>query len=198
LYHNNGKENESFQIAVFEGDVVRLALKNRGEEKADFQLLDEIVYMEIYHNEIMWQIIRDGILIDDKEYMLYSATTGQVRNTTITLLKKDFFERNEGALLMGLSIEHINSRGGMNVGKHLSYTALPLSSSILPEKKIDIERCMLVKGLETVITGLVKYIDIQEDENGQYYVADTPKDYVMKSIPIEHTDGAGMLSCVEL
>ncbi len=198
LYRKNGKENESFQIAVFEGDVVRLALKDRGEEKADFQLLDEIVYMEIFHNEIMWQIIRDGILIDDKEYMLYSATTGQVRNTTITLLKKDFFERNEGALLMGLSVEYINSRGGMNVGKHLSYTALPLSLSILPEKEIDIERCMLVKGLETVITDLVKYIDIQEDENRQYYVADAPKDYVMKPIPIEHTDGAGMFIPGEL
>lgn len=55
--------------------------------------------MEIFHNDIMWQIIRDGILIAGKEYILYSATTGQVRNTTVTLLRKDFFKNNKDALI---------------------------------------------------------------------------------------------------
>lgn len=192
------KENERYQIAVFEGDIVRLALKDRAEEKADYQLLDEIVYMEIFHNDIMWQILRDGILIADKEYMLYSATTGQVRNTTITLLRKDFFENNKEALLVGLSVEYINEHGGMNVGKYLSYTALPLSSSVLPEKEIDIDRCILVEGLETIVKGMVKYVDIGEDENGQHYVAGTPNDYIEEDIPIEHTDGAGMFIPGEL
>lgn len=198
LYRKDGSENERFQIPVFEGDVVRLALKDRGETKADFQLLDEIVYMEIFHNDIMWQILRDGIMIADKKYILYTATTGQVRNTTITLLQEDFFKRNEGALLVGLSVEYINSQGGMNVGKYLSYTALPLSSSVLPEKEIDIDRCILVKGLETTVRDFVKYVDIQEDENGQYYVAATPEEYVEKDIEIEHTDGAGMFLPDEL
>ncbi len=192
------KENEQYQIPVFEGDIIRLALKDRGEVRAECQLLDEIVYMEIFHNDIMWQIIRDGIMIADKEYMLYSATTGQVRNTTVTLLQKDFFKRNKGALLVGLSVESINEKGGMNVGKYLSYTALPLSSSILPEKEIDIDRCMLVKGLETVVKDMVKYVDIREDENGQHYVADTPEEYIEKDIPVEHTDGAGMFLPGEL
>lgn len=49
---------EKNQISVFEGDVIRLALADRGLLKADYQLLDEIVYMEIYHNEIMEQIIK--------------------------------------------------------------------------------------------------------------------------------------------
>lgn len=198
LYRKDGSENERFQIPVFEGDVVRLALKDRGETKADFQLLDEIVYMEIFHNDIMWQILRDGIMIADKKYILYTATTGQVRNTTITLLREDFFNRNVGALLVGLSVEYINSQGGMNVGKYLSYTALPLSSSVLPEKEIDIDRCILVKGLETTVRDFVKYVDIQEDENGQYYVAATPEEYVEKDIDIEHTDGAGMFLPGEL
>lgn len=192
------KENERYQIPVFEGDIVRLVLRDRGEIKAEYQLLDEIVYMEIFHNDIMWQIIRDGIIIADKKYILYSATTGQVRNTTVTLLQKDFFERNKGALLVGLSVESINEKGGMNVGKYLSYTALPLSSSILPEKEIDIDRCMLVKGLETVVKDMVKYVDIREDENGQHYVADTPEEYIEKDILIEHTDGAGMFIPGEL
>lgn len=154
--------------------------------------------MEIYHNDIMWQILKDGIIIAGEEYMLYSATTGQVRNTTVTLLKKEFYDKYKGFLLVGLTKEKINEKGGMNVGKYLAYTALPLSSSVLPEKEIDIDRCIVVKGLETVVKGKVKYIDIQKDKNSQYYVADAPKEYQEKEIEIEHTDGAGMFLPGEL
>ena len=119
LYYNDKegkeKENARYQIDVFEGDIVRLALKERKEAKADYQLLDEIGYMEIFHNDIMWRSIRDGILIADKKYILYSATTGQVRNTTVTLLRKDFFDNNKDALMVGLSVEYINEQGGMNI-----------------------------------------------------------------------------------
>ncbi|MDD7378257.1 MAG: hypothetical protein SO445_03920 [Lachnospiraceae bacterium] len=196
---------EDFEIAVFENDITRLAFEDRGITEADYQLLDEIVYMEVFHNEIMWQILKDGIYIDDKEYMLFSATTGQVRNKTITLMKKDFFEKHKGYLMVGLSKERINTHTnnvkkdlGMNVGKYLSYNALPLSSSVLPENVIDIDRCIVVKGLETVITDNVKYVDIQTDKDGQCYVADTPKEYITKDIEIEHTDGAGMFLPGEL
>lgn len=196
---------EDYEIAVFENDVTRLAFKDRGITEADYQLLDEIVYMEVFHNEIMWQILEKGIRIDDKEYMLFSATTGQVRNTTITLMRKDFFEKHQGYLMVGLSKERINTHTnsvkkevGMNVGKYLSYNALPLSSSVLPDNVIDIERCIVVKGLETIITDRVKYVDIQTDKNGQCYVSDTPTEYVEKDIEIEHTDGAGMFLPGEL
>lgn len=194
----NIKENERYQISVFEGDIIRLALSDRGEIKADYQLLDEIIYMEIFHHDIMWQIIKDGIKINDCDYIFYSATTGQVRNRTITLLKKDFFEKHKGALLVGLTTDYINKHGGMNVGKYISYTALPLSSSVLPEKEINIDQCIVVKGLETVITDKVKYVDIQKNNSGQYYVADTPQNYVEQSIKIEHTDGAGLFLPGEL
>lgn len=196
---------EDYEIAMFENDVTRLAFKDRGITEADYQLLDEIVYMKVFHNEIMWQILEKGISIDDKEYMLFSATTGQVRNTTITLMRKDFFEKYQGYLMVGLSKERINTHTnsvkkevGMNVGKYLSYNALPLSSSVLPDNSIDIERCIVVKGLETIVTDRVKYVDIQTDKKGQCYVADTPTEYVEKDIEIEHTDGVGMFLPGEL
>lgn len=196
---------EDYEIAIFENDVTRLAFQDRGITEADYQLLDEIAYMEIFHNEIMWQILRDGIYIGGKEYMLFSATTGQVRNNTITLMRKDFFENHKGYLMAGLSRERINTHTnawkkdrGMNVGKYLSYNALPLSSSILPDNEIDIDRCIVVKGLKTIVTDRVKYVDIQTDEEGQCYVAGTPKEYQTKGIEIEHTDGAGMFLPGEL
>ena len=196
---------EDYEIAIFENDVTRLAFQDRGIIEADYQLLDEIVYMEIFHNEIMWQMLKNGIYIDGKEYMLFSATTGQVRNNTVTLMRKDFFEKYKGYLMVGLSQDRINTHTnawkkeeGMNVGKYLSYNALPLSSSILPDNEIDIDRCIVVKGLETMITDKVKYVDIQTDKDGQCYVADTPKEYQIKGIKIEHTDGAGMFIPGEL
>ena len=196
---------EDYEIAAFENDITRLAFQDRGIAVAEYQLLDEIVYMEIFHNEIMWQILNNGIYIGGKEYMLFSATTGQVRNNTITLMRKDFFDKYKDHLMVGLSQDRINTHTndyknekGMNVGKYLSYNALPLSSSILPNIEIDIDRCIVVKGLETVITDKVKYVDIQTDKDGQCYVADTPKEYQTKEIEIEHTDGAGMFLPGEL
>lgn len=196
---------EDYEISMFENDITRLAFEDRGIAKADYQLLDEIIYMQIFHNEIMWQIVKNGIYINDKEYMLFSATTGQVRDSTITLMRKDFFEKHRGYLMVGLSQERINEHTndykkekGMNVGKYLSYNALTLSSSILPNNEIDIERCIVVKGLETAIIERVKYIDIQTNKDGQCYVADTPKDYISKEVQIDHTDGAGMFLPGEL
>lgn len=197
---------EGNEIVVFENDITRLAFEDRGiKETDDIPLLDEIVYLKVHHNDIMWQIIRDGIRIDGKEYMLFSATTGQVRNTKVTLMRSDFFEKHRGYLMVGLSQERINSHtnavkkeAGMNVGKYLAYNALPLSSSVLPDREIDIDRCIVVKGLETIVTNKVKYVDVRTDEKGQCYVADTPEDYVTMDIAIEHTDGAGMFLPGEL
>lgn len=183
---------ENNEIQLFENDIVRLALTDRKQNISNKPLLDEIIYMEIFHNDIMWQILRDGININGSDYMLFSATTGQVRNTTVTLMRTDFYKKHEGFLLVGLTKEGINKDGGMNVGKYLAYTSLSLSASVLPEIEIDIDRCLLVDGLTTIVTDKVKYVDIQEDENGQNYVADVPKEPIIKDIEIEHSDGAGM------
>lgn len=196
---------EKFENPLFENDITRLALEDRGIVDADYPLLDEIIYLEIYHDEILWQIIKDGLIVKDNKYILFSATTGQVRNTTVTLMRKDFFEKHKDYLMVGLSMERINTHinsvkriYGMNVGKYISYNALPLSSSVLPGNDINIDKCIVVEGLETVITDKVKYIDIQTDENGQCYVYSTPDEYQIKDIPIEHTDGAGMFLPGEL
>lgn len=196
---------EEYEIAIFENDVTRLAFQDRSMTKAGFPFLDEIVSMEIFHNEVMRQILRDGIFIGGKEYQLFTATAGQVRNATITLMRKDFFLKHENYLTAGLSKYRINTHTnankkekGMNVGKYLSYNALSLSSSMLPEREIDIDRCMVVKGMKTVITDKVKYVEIRTDQDGQCYVADMPGNYQMKGIEIEHTDGAGMFLPGEL
>lgn len=129
--------NERNEIVIFENDIVRLALADRGYKKCDYQLLDEIIYMVINHNEILWQIIDKGIIIGGKKYKLFTATTGQVRNCKVTLIKEEFYEAHKSFLMAGLTVDGINAdkgndNKGMNVGKYLSYNALLLSSSKLP------------------------------------------------------------------
>ncbi|MCM1059645.1 MAG: hypothetical protein NC452_05070 [Eubacterium sp.] len=198
LYFEDGKENETYQIGTFENFIIRLALKDNGHNTEDCPLLDEIVFLEINHNEILKQIIDKGLYIGGKEYIFFTATTGQVRNSTVTLLKKDFYEKHRSELTVELTDEKINGKGGINIGKYLAYNALSLSSSVLPDKEINIDRCIVVPDLETVISDMVKYIDIKEDNNGLCFIADMPKDYVLKQIPIKHTDGAGMFLPGEL
>lgn len=198
LYFEDGKENETYQIGTFENFIIRLALKDNEYNGDDCPLLDEIVFLEVNHNEILRQIIDNGLYISGKEYIFFTATTGQVRNSTVTLLKKDFYDKHKSELTVGLTDEQINSKGGINIGKYLAYNALSLSSSVLPDKEIDIDHCIVVPDFETVISDMVKYIDIKEDDNGQCYIADMPEDYVLKGIPIKHTDGAGMFLPNEL
>lgn len=68
---------------------------------------------------------------------------------------------------------------------------------MLPDKLIDIDRCLVVPDLETTVTDLVKYVDIGE-KDGQCYVKDIPTDYQLKDIEITQTDGAGMFLPGEL
>jgi predicted nucleic acid-binding Zn ribbon protein len=184
--NGNKQENTWKQIAVFESDIIRLAL---GDAEADMQLVKEIIILEVHkhHIEILKQIISKGIKIDGEDFILYTATSGQVRDYEVTLIQKQFYENNSDCLMVGLTTETIN-KIGINIGKYLSYIALSLSSSVPLENEIDIDRCIVVKGLETKITDKVKFIDINDD----LCIADTPKDYVTKTVTIEHTDGAGI------
>ena len=178
-------------IAIFENDIVRLALKDRNETKPDMQLLDEIVFVEVYHLDILRQIIKNGCNIDDKRYIFFAATTGQQRNQTVVLIRCDFYLKHKRNITCGLDIDRINNSGGQNAGKHISYNALILSTSVPFKNKIDLDRCIVVKGLETVVDELVKYLDVDKMEVLKGYIHYTDKNG-NKGIKIEHTDGAGM------
>lgn len=183
------KTYDSDIIAVFESDIVRLALEYNGYDKANMQLLKEIVYLEVYHLTILNQIIHNGCSIFGKRYVFFTATTGQQRNRTVTLVEEDFYKKYKRNITCGLSLEQIN-RIGQNAGKYIAYNALILSASVPFENKIDLDRCIVVKGLETYVDEPVKYLDVDTLRVSDGYVH--IKDDEQSGIPIEHTDGAGM------
>lgn len=197
------KNTEGYQTFMFENDVIRLALKDRGIIEADKQLLDEVIFIEVArsHCNILKQIIDNGLTIYDfadgqrvkKEYQFFTAGAGHIRKSKVALIRKDFYEKHKQELLLGLEPENLQ----MNVGKYLAYKALSLSSSVLLDTPIDIDRCLVVPDLETTVTDWVKYIDIG-DKNEQCYVKDVPKDYQLKEVELTQTDGAGMFLPGEL
>lgn len=185
-------------IAIFENDIVRLALKDRNETKPDMQLLNEIVFLEVYHLDILRQIIKNGCNVGDNRYIFFTATTGQQRNQTVVLIRLDFYLKYKRNITCGLDIARINKSGGQNAGKYISYNALVLSTSVPFENKIDLDRCIVVRGLETVVDELVKYLDelvkyldVNKMEVLKDYIHYIDKDG-NQGIKIEHTDGAGM------
>ena len=131
-YDKDGKvveESESInkQIALFESEMVRCTENNLD----DFPLIMEIVYMKIAFQTLVFkQILERGLLIDDKKYIFYTATTSQMKNSEFVLVQEDFYNKNQNKFMCGLTDNIINQKGGCNSGKYLAYKGLPLSASI--------------------------------------------------------------------
>lgn len=175
---NSKALNKDNEIALFDSDLLRI-VRNEG---ITTKLVKEIVFIKIYHNEILLQILENGFKFEDKEFVFYSASAGQVRNKTITCIQKVAFERNQANVLNSLTVDEINKseQNGVNLGKLMAYISLTMSSSIPVE--IDIDRVIVVPDFETFVTKEVEYIDNE-----------TLKSEVnVMPVPVNHCDGAGM------
>ena len=189
-YDKDGKvveESESInkQIALFESEMVRCTENNLD----DFPLIMEIVYMKIAFQTLVFkQILERGLLIDDKKYIFYTATTSQMKNSEFVLVQEDFYNKNQNKFMCGLTDNIINQKGGCNSGKYLAYKGLPLSASILPEGyEIDIEKCLVVPDFETAVNEKVECIDI--DHRNRELTGIGRRE---ENVEIPQTDGAGM------
>lgn len=178
-------ENINNQIAMFENEMVRYT------ESAldDFPLITEIVYMKIANQTLIFkQILDRGLLIDRKKYIFYSSTTNQMKNGEFVLLEEDFYNKNQGKFMCGLTNDIINDKGGCNSGKYLAYKGLPLSASIDPKKYyINIDKCLVVPDFKTMINEEVEVIGI-DHINHEF----TGIERREENIEIPQTDGAGM------
>ena len=178
-------ENSDKQIALFESEMVRYT----NESIDDFPLIMEIVYMKIAHQTIVFdQILKRGLMIEDKKYIVFTSTTNQMKDSEFVLIQEDFYNENKNKFMCGLTDEIINKKGGCNRGKYLAYKGLPLSTSIIPEGyEIDIDKCLVVPDFKTTINEEVECIDIDHD-NREFIGIERRKE----DIEIPQTDGAGM------
>ncbi|MDE5154189.1 hypothetical protein PWO45_09355 [Bacillus amyloliquefaciens] len=144
-------------------------------------LSEEIMVVQTYHFEVLKDIINQGFLHNNEKYVYFTSSAGQIRTKKSCFIKKSTYDKYQDALTCGLSIEKINSLGGSSINKWNSYMAL--SNSASSPWEIDIDKAIVVNDLETDVSSLVDYIDRDTYEITRKTM----------NIPIEHTDGCGMI-----
>jgi hypothetical protein len=146
------------------------------------QVSNDLLVVRVYYYQILKELIEYGFTHNGEEYVFFSSSAGQIRTKKGVWIKKSLWEKYEGSLTCGLSIDEINSKGGSNVNKLLAYKALTASASS-QWYDFDIDKTIVVPDLATKVSA--KFDHINRDT---YEI--TPQDM---SVEIEHTDGCGII-----
>jgi hypothetical protein len=187
LYYKDnktGKEEVNLKnvISMFESSLTRsFGIKTN-------ELTTDIFIVDVYYFDIAQDLILNGFMYNDKKYIYFSSSAGQIRTKKAVFVEENKFKLQQNKLTCGLTTDMINKKGGMNINKYLAYTSLCNSATELWEdifeKEFDIDRSIVVDDFETLVTCKVDNID--------YETYEITKD-VTKDIPIPHTDGCGMI-----
>lgn len=144
---------------------------------------DDIVIVQSYYFKVLKDIILNGFIYKGELYRYFSSSAGQIRQKKSVFFKESVWEKHKESLTCGLSLEAINAKGGCNTNKFLAYLALT-NSATDQWRGFNIDKTIVVPDMETEVEATVDYIDTKNE------FKITPTD--MK-IPIEHTDGCGMI-----
>ena len=181
----NGKLQSNLRniVSMFESTLSRSFNINTNE------LTFDIFIVEIYYYDIAKDIIINGFDYEDKHYVYFSSSAGQIRTKKAVFVEEKKYEECKNKLTCGLTVDHINSKGGMNINKYLAYTALTNSATDLWQDvfgvEFDIDRTIVVEDMETKVPCKVDYINYETYEISENCQMD---------IDVPHTDGGGMIS----
>lgn len=169
------------RIVWFENECVRRC----NVDLSDVPVLEQFLLLKCGSEvltDVLQQIIDRGVDFNDKHYLFYTSSTGQMKEKTITLVEENYWMKNEYALMCGLTEERINSKGGINMGKFFSAKALNISNSIQYDSGVSIDEVIIVPDFNTMVSGMVNYLDVDALD-----IEEKKMD-----IKIEHIDGAGI------
>lgn len=172
--------NEPFSdkkiISVFSSAFTRMIGAKQDELTEDFMVI------QIYYFDIIKDLIYNGFMYKGEKYIYFTSSAGQIRTKKTVFVKESVWKKYEKTIMCGLTIDSINEKGGNNPNKHLAYMALTNSATDVWEE-FDIDKSIVINDFETNVFGTY---DLVNDED---YTIKRISDYV----PIEHTDGAGMM-----
>lgn len=181
-YDGDRKPNLNNIVSMFESTL------SRSFEIQTDELTYDIVIVEIYYYDIAKDLIINGFNYKDKHYVYFSSSAGQIRTKKAVFVEEEKYNRCKPKLMCGLTVDHINEVGGMNINKFLAYTALSNSATDLWEDvfgvPFDIDRTIVVEDFETNVPCKVDNINYETYEI-------TP--HVDMEIPIPHMDGCGLI-----
>lgn len=145
------------------------------------EINDDIIVVQTFYFEILKELIQDGFTYNDKKYICFTASAGQIRTKKTVFIKESTFNLHKNSLMCGLTPERINSMNGVNINKYLAYLAL--CNSATDEWSFDLDRSIVVDDMELNLITTVDYIDETTFEITR----------CEKEIEINHTDGCGMI-----
>lgn len=177
---------DSNKISSFDSFLTRtIGMKAKKYKKNEIvKVSRSIIVIEVFHNRVLKDIIDNGFLMNGVErYVYLTSSAGQMKTKKCVFIKESLLKRFGNTLTCGLSKEDINKKELCNINKYLAYLALTNSASVEWEG-FDIDKCIVVPDLETNVKANIDFIDrdtylIKRKEN--------------EPIPIEHTDGCGMM-----
>lgn len=163
-------------VQVFESTLVRELHMTPDEVNP------AMIIVKVYYFGVAESIIKNGFNFNGKHYVFFSASAGQIRTKKFVAIQEDLLNACMDTLTCGLSLDAINAQGGVNVNKYLAYLAL-CNSATEVWQSFNIDRCIVIDDFETVVTGLVDFIDHETYEITRR----------TQGVPITHTDGCGMI-----
>lgn len=169
--------NKKNVISLFESSLTRtMGLKTN-------ELTRDIIVIRVFYFKVLKDIINNGFIDENGEkYVCFTASAGQIRTKKVVFVKESRLKQHYLSLTCGLTTDHINANGGININKFLAYLALS-NSATDPWSEFNIDKAIVVDDFETEIECEVDFID---------HHTFTIERKVMK-IPINHTDGCGMI-----
>lgn len=172
--------NEPFNnnkiISVFDSAFTRMIGAKQDELTEDFMVV------QVYYFDIIKDLIYHGFTYKGEKYIYFTSSAGQIRTKKTVFVKESVWKKYEKTIMCGLTIDDINKKGGNNPNKHLAYMALTNSATDI-WKEFDIDKTIVVNDFATDVFGTYDLVDDVD------YSVKRISDYV----PIEHTDGAGMM-----
>lgn len=163
-------------VSVFESMLTRTLKMNAGE------LYDDFFIVRTYYFDVLKSLILNGFMYNGERYICFTASAGQIRTKKTVFIRESLWNKYQRTLMCGLTVEQINTLGGININKYLAYLALCNSATDL-WKEFDICKSIVVDDMETIVNGVVDFIDYKTYEITRKEMA----------IPIVHTDGCGMI-----
>jgi len=171
IYKSNNKK-----ISSFESTLTRVL----GIETS--MTTTDIFVVQTFFFDVLRDLIKYGFMYNNEKYIVFTASAGQIRTKKTIFINEKIYNNIQKTLMCGLTLDLINSKGGNNVNKFLAYLALTNSATELC-KRVNMKYAIVVDDLETMVSGLVDYIDNEDFSITRKYM----------DVPISHTDGAGMI-----
>jgi len=169
------------------------------------ELTKDVFIVEVFHREIMRQILKNGFLYKGEKFIYAFSSAGQIREKRLVMVRESVYNKISPRLYAGLTDDEINEYEskwkdendeeitvkGMVQGKLIAYKALAASSSIPWEeykgfkgdKKFDINEVIVVPDVEFEIK------DINQDHIDLKFKITHDK---VDSIMNPYMDGAGI------